>query len=51
MKFGITKLFVLISILLKTIPKLGSAGFIHTFTLWPLCKPMPVKEIFFFIVF
>ena len=50
-KFGYTKLLYFKSTLLKTIPKLGSAGFMQTFTMHPLCKPIPLKDTSLFIVF
>ena len=36
---------------LNTIPKSGSAGLMQTFTLTPLCKAIPLKEILLFNVF
>ena len=39
------------SILLKTIPVFGDAGKIFKLTFFPVCIPIPLKEIFFDIVF
>ena len=35
----------------QSIPVSGSAGFMQTITLKPVCKPIPSNEIGFFIVF
>ena len=48
---GTTKLFFLISILLKTTPVFGLAGINLIWTFFPECKPTPLNSIDDLIVF
>ena len=48
---GIIKLLLFKSVLLKTMPVFGSAGFIFMLTGSPVCKPIPLMDNGFFTFF